>query len=135
MHDAAALANWICSLETPSVKELERIFEEYRKERLPRIKEAFIVSRMLRDVGGKTYYAAFIRALFKWMPRWAWRQVIIKGTAVRSQVSFLPLVEDVGEVSPIYQTSLHRTRERQQQNDYVVDMREYNVVREKWSRL
>lgn len=53
MHDAATLANWICSLESPSLRDLDAIFEEYRKERIPRIKEAFVVSRMLRDVGGK----------------------------------------------------------------------------------
>lgn len=53
MHDAATLANWICSLESPSLRDIDVVFEEYRKERIPRIKEAFVVSRMLRDVGGK----------------------------------------------------------------------------------
>ncbi|KAF9320554.1 hypothetical protein BG003_005737 [Podila horticola] len=54
MHDAATLVNWICSLESSSLRDLDYIFEEYRKERMPRIKEAFVVSRLLRDVGGKS---------------------------------------------------------------------------------
>ncbi|KAG0035784.1 hypothetical protein BGZ82_005122, partial [Podila clonocystis] len=135
MHDAATLANWICSLESSSLPDLAYIFEEYRKERMPRIKEAFVVSRILRDVGGKTLFATVIRILFKWMPKWAWRKLLIKGTTVRSQVFFLPPVEDLGEVPPTYQTSLHKTREAVQQAHIRADMTAYNAARDRWSRL
>lgn len=83
----------------------------------------------------QTLFASIIRSLFKWMPRWAWRKLIIKGTTVRSQVSFLPPVEDLGEVPPTYQASLHRTQEAVQPVYIRTDMTVYNAVRERWSRL
>ncbi|KAF9333061.1 hypothetical protein BG006_004049 [Podila minutissima] len=135
MHDAATLANWIYSLESTSLRDLDYAFEEYRKERMPRIKEAFVVSRMLRDVGGKTLFSSIVRSLFKWMPKWAWKKLIIKGTTVRSQVSFLPPVEDLGTVPPTYQPSLHKTRASVQQAHIRADMKVYNTARERWSRL
>ncbi|KAF9395082.1 hypothetical protein CPC16_009342 [Podila verticillata] len=135
MHDAATLANWICSLESPTLKDLDAAFEEYHNERIPHIKEAFVVSRMLRDVGGKTHFAAFMRAVFKWMPKWAWRRLIIKGTTVRSQVSFLPPVEDLGEVPPVYQRSLHKTPGLLHDHSRTAEMATYNAARERWSRL
>ncbi|KFH66034.1 hypothetical protein MVEG_08135 [Podila verticillata NRRL 6337] len=41
IHDAVALANWICSLESTSLKHVEAIFKEYHAERYPAAKEAF----------------------------------------------------------------------------------------------
>ena len=76
-----------------------------------------------------------MRAVFKWMPKWAWRRLIIKGTTVRSQVSFLPPVEDLGEVPPVYQKSLHKTLELLQESSGTAEMAAYNAVRERWSRL
>jgi len=39
MHDAVALANWIVSLESPSMVDVESAFKEYHAERFPIAKE------------------------------------------------------------------------------------------------
>lgn len=49
------------------------------------------------------------RLLFKHMPPWLMRQVIIKACRARPQVSFLPLVQDLGTVKPANQPSLEKT--------------------------
>lgn len=53
MHDAVALANWICTLQTKALPEIEAIFKEYRKERYPIAKDMFATSKMMRYTGGK----------------------------------------------------------------------------------
>ncbi|KAF8929489.1 hypothetical protein BGZ52_002173 [Haplosporangium bisporale] len=53
IHDAVALANWICSLESTSLKHVEAIFKEYHAERYPAAKEAFQSSQTLSKFGGK----------------------------------------------------------------------------------
>ncbi|KAG0330714.1 hypothetical protein BG000_011560 [Podila horticola] len=109
MHDAIALANWICVVQKTSVPELELIFKEYYIERLPSVQAQFATSNMLKNVGGKTFTAAITRAVFKRSPAWLWRKVMTKRTSERPIASFLPLVEDQGSVKPKYQPSLHKT--------------------------
>ncbi|KAF9004134.1 hypothetical protein BGZ52_009220, partial [Haplosporangium bisporale] len=53
MHDAIALANWICTLESKEQPDIEAIFKEYKAERYPVAKEAFDLSRQMRNLGGK----------------------------------------------------------------------------------
>lgn len=53
MHDAVALANWISTIQTPSVSYLEKIFKEYRDERYPVAKEAFESSQLYTKFLGK----------------------------------------------------------------------------------
>lgn len=109
MHDAAALANWICTLRLPTVKDLNKVFKEYRAERYPVAKEAFETSQMFTKMAGKTMMAVVVRASMKRVPSWLWRRLLIKMSQARPQCSFLPLVEDKGEVKPLHQPSLHKT--------------------------
>lgn len=53
MHDAVALANWICSLESTKLSEIESVFQEYQAERLPIAKQTFATSQMFSKMGGK----------------------------------------------------------------------------------
>ncbi|KAF9302945.1 hypothetical protein BGZ74_004601 [Mortierella antarctica] len=55
MHDAIALANWICSVQSRDMADIEASFKKYRAERLPIAKEAFENSRMFDSIGGKGY--------------------------------------------------------------------------------
>ncbi|KAF9311539.1 hypothetical protein BG003_007305 [Podila horticola] len=55
IHDAVALANWISTLKSTSVCDLETIFQEYRAERYPLAKDAFELSQKFRNIGGKVY--------------------------------------------------------------------------------
>lgn len=109
MHDAIALANWICAVQTTEVPELEKIFKEYHLERLPSVQAQFATSQMLKNVGGKTLKAAITRAIFKRAPAWFWRMIMTKRTSERPICSFLPLVKDHGSVKAKYQPSLHKT--------------------------
>lgn len=52
IHDAVALANWISTLRLPTNEDLARVFQEYRAERYPVAKEAFVTSQLfIRNMG------------------------------------------------------------------------------------
>ncbi|KAF9427717.1 hypothetical protein BGZ94_004319, partial [Podila epigama] len=53
IHDAVSLANWINTLRSPTVNELEKVFKEYRAERYPLVKEAYLTSQLFRRNFGK----------------------------------------------------------------------------------
>jgi 2-polyprenyl-6-methoxyphenol hydroxylase-like FAD-dependent oxidoreductase len=53
MHDAVTLANWINTIEFPSVHNVDAIFKEYRKERHPVAKESFETSQLFSSILGK----------------------------------------------------------------------------------
>ncbi|KAG0326278.1 hypothetical protein BG000_001480 [Podila horticola] len=101
IHDAVALANWICALEPKKMEGIEK--------RYPNAKEAFKTSQMFRNVVGKNMTARLLRAMTKRVPAWAWRRLMIMMVKDRPTVSFLPLVEDKGTVPPLHQASLHKT--------------------------
>ncbi|KAF9320555.1 hypothetical protein BG003_005738 [Podila horticola] len=109
IHDAVALANWICALEPKKMEGIEKVFKEYYDERYPNAKEVFKNSQMFRNVVGKNMTARLLRAMTKRVPAWAWRRLMIKMVKDRPTVSFLPLVEDKGTVPPFHQASLHKT--------------------------
>ncbi|KAG0330710.1 hypothetical protein BG000_011556 [Podila horticola] len=109
MHDAVALANWICSLQSKDYAELEPIFKEYKAERYPIAKENFAYSQQLKNIGGKNLMSKMSRQIFRHMPKWLWRLALIKNAKLRPQASFLPPVEDNGTVKVAYQPSLHKT--------------------------
>lgn len=53
IHDAVALANWICSLQSTSLPTLARVFKEYYAERHPIAKWNLLNSQVLCALGGK----------------------------------------------------------------------------------
>ncbi|KAG0340462.1 hypothetical protein BG004_006396 [Podila humilis] len=109
MHDAVTLANWLTTLRCPDVKELEAVFEEYRKERYPVAKAAYESSRFLRLNVGKNMMAALVRAFIKRMPQWLWKKIILSKYLARPQASFLPPVKDDAKLKPMAQQSLIKT--------------------------
>ncbi|KAG0342029.1 hypothetical protein BG000_007222 [Podila horticola] len=113
MHDAIALANWICAVQSRDMFDIEDAFKEYREERLPVAKEAFENSRMFDNIGGKGFVAKFTRTMMKHCPRFLWRMLLTKMTENRGQATFLPLVEDKGTSKPKYGASYYKTLEIQ----------------------
>ncbi|KAG0342030.1 hypothetical protein BG000_007223 [Podila horticola] len=109
IYDAVALANWICSLESSSLNNVEAIFKEYYAERYPAAKEAFRSSQTFSKLGGKTLASIVLKAAMKRIPKWLWTRLIAQLSRPRPQASFLPLVEDIGTVPAGYQPSLHKT--------------------------
>ncbi|KAG0324884.1 hypothetical protein BG000_002010 [Podila horticola] len=109
IHDAVALANWFSTLRVPGDREIEKVFREYRTERYPVAKAAFETSQMFTRNLGKNLLSAFVRGMVKRLPVWLWKRIIIKMFSARPQCSFLPLVDDIAQVRPTYQRSLHKT--------------------------
>lgn len=53
IHDAIALANWVNTLESPTLSDLDTVFKEYHEERHPVAEELLASSQVLNRVGGK----------------------------------------------------------------------------------
>ncbi|KAG0344517.1 hypothetical protein BG004_004383 [Podila humilis] len=109
MHDAVTLANWLTTLRCPDAKELETVFEEYRKERYPVAKAAYENSQFFRLNFGKSMMASLVRGFIKRMPRWLWKKIVLSKYLARPQASFPPLVKDDAKLKPIAQQSLIKT--------------------------
>ncbi|KAF8983256.1 hypothetical protein BGZ52_001130 [Haplosporangium bisporale] len=109
ISDAVTLANWISILGVPDVKDCERIFKQYKAERYPAAKEAFESSQLFSKTLGKGILSVFVRALMKRLPPWLWRHQLYKSVGPRPQASFLPPVEDNGNLKAFYQRSLEKT--------------------------
>ncbi|KAF9391886.1 hypothetical protein CPC16_003799 [Podila verticillata] len=109
MHDAIALANWIVSLESPSMVDVENAFKEYHAERFPIAKDEFDTSQGFTDILGKGYRSTLTRFVLGWLPASVFRKIIIKMSLVRPQASFLPLIEDKGTLEKVPQPSLIKT--------------------------
>ncbi|KAG0025898.1 hypothetical protein BGZ82_009788 [Podila clonocystis] len=109
MHDAVALANWICALNPKKPSDIDLVFKEYYKERFPIAKEVFANSQMMSKLVGKNFHATVVKNVLKRLPDWLWKQLVIKSIKARPQISFLPLVEDKGTVPPMRQPSLYKT--------------------------
>ncbi|KAG0068341.1 hypothetical protein BGZ92_004906 [Podila epicladia] len=109
MHDAVALANWICALHPKKLTDIDLTFKEYYKERFPIAREAFEYSQMMSQLVGKDLHAIIVKNTLKRLPNWLWKRMMTKAIKARPQVSFLPLVEDKGTVPPMRQPSLYKT--------------------------
>ncbi|KAG0076294.1 hypothetical protein BGZ93_003993 [Podila epicladia] len=109
MHDAVALANWICVLHPKKPTDIDFAFKEYYKERFPIAKETFANSQLMSKLVGKNLHAIIVKNTLKRFPVWLWKRMFIKAIKARPQVSFLPLVEDKGTVPPMRQPSLYKT--------------------------
>ncbi|KAK3838995.1 MAG: hypothetical protein J3R72DRAFT_447905 [Linnemannia gamsii] len=110
-HDAIALANWINVLPaSPTIQELDVVFTEYKAERHPYATAAFEHARNMSNLSDKDLKATISRFVIKHIPDWLWRLSLAKMSANRPQVSFLPLVEDIGTVKSAYQASLDNTQ-------------------------
>ncbi|KAG0342668.1 hypothetical protein BG004_005619 [Podila humilis] len=135
IHDAVTLANWICSLETKTMTDFERIFAEYRAERRPFAVNAYNASKTLMKGGAKTVAGAVIRFVYRNIPGWLFKIILKKSVLVRPQVAFLPLVEDKGTVPRVAQPSLEKTlpifqarKERQKVEEQVMTSKESKLV-------
>lgn len=53
IQDAVALANWISTLQAPTLLDIEAIFKEYKAERYPAAKQAVSITQLFKGVGEK----------------------------------------------------------------------------------
>ncbi|KAG0039334.1 hypothetical protein BGZ82_008663 [Podila clonocystis] len=110
MFDAVTVANWISTLESSTVSDLDTIFKEYHAERYPVAQAAYARSKMFAYNLGKSWISVFVRAVMRRLPEFLMKRLAITQlAAVRPQVSFLPLVEDKASIPKSDQPSLHKT--------------------------
>ncbi|KAG0035399.1 hypothetical protein BGZ82_005291 [Podila clonocystis] len=110
IQDAVTLANWIVSLQSHTVEDLDTIFKEYRAERYPVVRGEVETSQGFTNILGKNFRSLVVRAILKKLPAWIWRRIMTRLAQNRPQASFLPLVEDNPPLKPKYQASLHKAR-------------------------
>ncbi|KAI1318948.1 hypothetical protein EDD11_005382 [Mortierella claussenii] len=128
IHDAAALANWISVLDSTAIEDTEAIFKEYYEERYPAALNSFNAGRRLSKVNGSDLTAKIIRFITRNMPLWLHKLSLKSAVVYRPQVSFLPLVKDVGTFPASYQASLEKTlairkaKEQQQQSTQAISV-------------
>ncbi|KAF9927652.1 hypothetical protein FBU30_002991 [Linnemannia zychae] len=107
IHDAITIANWIYALPpSPSTEDIEKYFEEYKKERLPKAKAAYNSSQMFHNIIAKPYLGMIATYCFRYMPKWLSNKIMESIMAYRPSVAFLPDVEDNGTIKPEAQLSL-----------------------------
>ncbi|KAI9240078.1 MAG: hypothetical protein BYD32DRAFT_193624 [Podila humilis] len=109
MHDAVALANWICALYPKKPADIDIAFKEYYNERFPIAKEAFAHSQLMSKMVGKNLHSMAVKNYIRRIPSWLWKRIMTKPILARPQASFLPLVEDKGTKPVIRQPSLYKT--------------------------
>ncbi|KAG0378405.1 hypothetical protein BGX24_003939 [Mortierella sp. AD032] len=107
VHDAVALANRLQALpDQPSVEDIEKAFKLYKKERFPKVQEAFNSSLALKSMIEQNLKGAMVRYMSKNMPLWVNRRVLIRMVSYQPQLSYLELVPYKGTIRPAHQQSL-----------------------------
>ncbi|KAF9341209.1 hypothetical protein BGZ91_010342 [Linnemannia elongata] len=107
IHDAVALANRLQALpDQPSVEDIERAFKLYKKERFPKVKEAFNSSLALKAMVEQNMKGALMRHMSKNMPMWLNRKMLIRMISYQPQLSYVDLIPNEGSVRPAHQQSL-----------------------------
>ncbi|OAQ29967.1 FAD/NAD(P)-binding domain-containing protein [Linnemannia elongata AG-77] len=107
IHDAVALANRLQALpDQPSVEDIEKAFKLYKKERLPKVKEAYNSSVALKYLVEQNMKGALMRHMSKNMPMWLNRKMLIRMISYQPQLSYVDLVPNEGTVRPAHQQSL-----------------------------
>ncbi|KAG0337910.1 hypothetical protein BG000_004805 [Podila horticola] len=123
MHDAVVLANWINVLHHDSTEEeVEKVFKEYRNERLPYVMQAYNFSQSNSHLIGSTFRGKFTRWIVNHLPKSMLEKNATSNVGNRPRAAFLPLPPVRGSVKPDPQRSLTKTQAilAQQGRDAVV---------------
>ncbi|KAG0001402.1 hypothetical protein BGZ80_001503 [Entomortierella chlamydospora] len=110
MSDAVILANYINTLHTVELEDVEKALKTYRNERYPIGKQAVETSAVMFNIIKQDWRGRMIRYILKYIPRWLWFMIRAQSVRCRPQISFLPLAEDKCQIKAIHQPSLEKTR-------------------------
>ncbi|KAK3813847.1 MAG: hypothetical protein JOS17DRAFT_779282 [Linnemannia elongata] len=110
MHDALALANLLYAMPTRTKQDITTVFDEYKKERLPAVMEAFNYSQGISKVLGRGIFGAIYLYFMTHMPTWLWRIVYSNTVKFRPQVGFLKAIEVIGNIKPATSLSEQKAR-------------------------
>ncbi|KAG9323778.1 hypothetical protein KVV02_000831 [Mortierella alpina] len=95
----------------PYSDEITQVFTEYRAERYPIVREAFVSSQMLSWTIDRGFKGTLARLVARNLPYWLWKKFLVKGAKERPQVGFLPERKNMGTVPADVQPSFLRAQE------------------------
>ncbi|KAG0033618.1 hypothetical protein BGZ81_007876 [Podila clonocystis] len=111
MHDAVVLANWINILSQDSTKEeMEKVFQEYKDERMPYVMQAYKFSQSNGHLIGSTFRGKLTRWIVNLLPKSVLAKSAVRNVGNRPHAAFLPPPPLRGSVKPDPQPSLTKTR-------------------------
>ncbi|KAF8962663.1 hypothetical protein BGZ46_001130 [Entomortierella lignicola] len=102
IQDAAVLSDIIYHLPpSASSQDLALAFETYHKDRYRMVKQSYETSYQMSHLNEQSWIGNFIRKVMSNLPKWIWYRVLDSMYEYRPQVSFLPKIEDGGDVPPL----------------------------------
>ncbi|KAF9112057.1 hypothetical protein BGX27_004035 [Mortierella sp. AM989] len=102
IQDAAVLADIIYHLPpSPSLENITQAFKIYRDDRFHKAKLSYDTSYQMSNLNEQSWIGSFIRKVMNNLPKWIWYRVLDSMYEYRPQVSFLPKVEDSGDIPPL----------------------------------
>ncbi|KAF8931283.1 hypothetical protein BGZ58_007715 [Dissophora ornata] len=102
IQDAAVLSDLLYNLPaSASLQEISQAFELYREDRYSIAQQSYETSYQMSHLNEQSWISNFIRRVMNNLPKWIWYRVLDRMYEYRPQVSFLPRVEDRGEVPPL----------------------------------
>ncbi|KAF9177047.1 hypothetical protein BGZ51_009245, partial [Haplosporangium sp. Z 767] len=102
IQDAAVLSDLLYHLPAnASLRDITKAFESYREDRYPIAQQSYETSYQMSNLTEQSWISNFIRKVMNNLPKWIWYRVLDRLYEYRPQVSFLPRVEDHGEVPPL----------------------------------
>ena len=111
MHDALTLANLIYTLPpAASQEEITQVFTEYKAERFPIVRDAFVSSQMLSWTIDKGFKGTCARFVARNLPDFLLKKFLVKGAKERPQAGFLPERKNMGTVPADVQPSFLRAQ-------------------------
>ncbi|KAF9924891.1 hypothetical protein FBU30_005234 [Linnemannia zychae] len=105
MQDAVLLANHIYDIQPTSFENIKRALNEYKDERFDAVKDQYPQSYIAAKITfGHTFYERILRqVVFNYLPTSMKMKQLIKDTAYRPQVNFLPQAPKRGTMDIIPQ--------------------------------
>ncbi|KAF9918713.1 hypothetical protein BX616_006419 [Lobosporangium transversale] len=102
IQDAAILSDLLYQLpESPSLQDIQQVFEIYREDRYCMAQQSYETSYQMSTLNEQSWISNFIRKVMNNLPKWIWYRVLDRMYEYRPQVSFLPRVQDRGEMPPL----------------------------------
>ncbi|KAF9900784.1 hypothetical protein EC991_006887 [Linnemannia zychae] len=112
MQDAVLLANHLYEIHPNSFENVKESLSAYKEERFGAVKDQYPQSYISAQLMyGHTFYERVLRqVIFNWMPKSVMRKQLLKDTAYRPQVNFLPQAPRRGTCEIIPQWPSKRLR-------------------------
>ncbi|KAG0225953.1 hypothetical protein BGX31_007454 [Mortierella sp. GBA43] len=105
IQDAVVLADLLYHLPAaPTIQDISRVFDDFRESRYPMAQQSYETSYQMSHLNEQSWISNFIRRVMNNLPKWIWYRLLDRMYEYRPQVSFLPLVQDRGDIPPLPQS-------------------------------